>query len=32
MNYNGCKRKFNIIQFCNKYGAKTYPYKPAAKR
>ena len=27
MNYNGCKRKFDIEKFAKKYNAKSYPNK-----
>jgi len=27
MNYAGCKRKFDIVAFVNRYKAKAYPIK-----
>ena len=27
MNYQGCKRKFDINAFIARYGGKVYPYK-----
>lgn len=29
MNYKGCQRKFDVIAFVNRYGARTYPIKGA---
>ena len=27
MNYEGCKRKFNVNAFVARYGGKSHPYK-----
>ncbi|CAG0884475.1 unnamed protein product [Cyprideis torosa] len=32
MNYAGCKRKFDVVKFVNKYGAKAYPYNKGGTR